>query len=155
MVTAAPSRPATPQSQRSQPACSVATTSAGWSSEKEVSESGAVTAMKTAAATPRIMTLPAPSRLLHKQPRNHEESIILSFSCFRVFVCFVVSCLEHEPQRELHHARVAREARDRCRRGVADVGLGQPELGRVEQVEDLPTQLNRRLTDDREAALHG
>src|SRR6266850_3826031 len=143
MVTAAPSRPATPQSQRSQPACSVATTSAGWSSEKEVSESDAATAMKAAAATPRIMTLPAPSRLLHQQPR------------FRVFVCFVFSWLEHEAQRELHHARIAGEARNRSGRGVADVRIGQPELGRVEHVEHFPAQLDGRPTGDREAALYG
>src|SRR2546425_6234626 len=63
-----------PHSQPSQRACSVATTSAVWSSEKDCSASGAAAAMKTAAATPRIMTRPAPSRLLHQQPRSHETT---------------------------------------------------------------------------------
>src|SRR2546425_1870389 len=114
-----------PHSQPSQRACSVATTSAVWSSEKDCSASGAAAAMKTAAATPRIISLPAPSPLLHQQPRarNHESTkprevlFFFVFSCFRVFVfscfrVFVFSCLEHEPQRELHHARIAGEARD-------------------------------------------
>src|SRR5204862_6986708 len=61
--------------------------------------------------------------------------------------------LEDKPQRELHHARIAGETLNRAERAVADVRIRQPELDGVEQVEDFPPQLDRRLTRDREPPL--
>src|SRR3954469_9174334 len=48
---------------------------------------------------------------------------------------------EVELQRELHHARVAGERGDAAGRRARDVPVGQAELRRVEDVEDLPAEL--------------
>ena len=63
--------------------------------------------------------------------------------------------LEHDPERELHHARIAGQPRDRSACAVADVRVGQPELHRVEHVEDLPSNFDRALGADREAPMDG
>src|SRR5262245_3994520 len=77
-------------------------------------------------------------------PRKHKNTTENSFSCLRAFVV-AFPRLEDEPERKLHHARVAGQARDRACRRVADVRVRQPELGLVEDVEHFPPQLERRL----------
>ena len=62
---------------------------------------------------------------------------------------------ERKTKRELHHARIAGEPRNRSARAVADVRVGQPELVGVEDVEDLPADLDRPVGTDSEPPMDG
>src|SRR5437899_9256691 len=64
--------------------------------------------------------------------------------------------LEDESKRDLHDARIARQARDRAeRRGIADVPVRQAEVDRVEHVEDVPAQRGRQFLAKAEVPLQG
>src|SRR3954454_12213795 len=64
--------------------------------------------------------------------------------------------LERQAQRQLHRARIARQARDRPeRRRRGDVLVRDPEVDGVEQIEDVPAQVRRDAAAQPDLPLDG
>src|SRR5215831_4598428 len=62
---------------------------------------------------------------------------------------------EREPDGDLHRARIARQTRDRPeRRRAADVAVRQPEIDRVEDVEDVPPESRAEAWAEAHQPLH-
>jgi hypothetical protein len=60
--------------------------------------------------------------------------------------------LEGQPKSELHEARIACERRNRADVTISQGGIGLREQHAVREIEDLPTELELRLSIESEIA---
>ena len=85
---------------------------------------------------------PKKTKCLTTAPPRRRRSWCRAFcrALYFVLQCCVGSGLEREPERQLHHARIAGERRDHAGVADGDVALRKPEVRAIEHVEDVPAQ---------------